>query len=66
MILILPSDIISTVETDFLHNLSLTDRKVTSLFKVLVNILSMDTKFSKMQLSKIIRSSEFLSRLFGH
>lgn len=66
MILILSSDIISTVETDFLHNLSLTDRKVTSLFKVLVNILSMDTKFSKMQLSKIIRSSEFLSRLLGH
>ena len=66
MILILSSDIISTVETDFLHNLSLTDRKVTSLFKVLVNILSMDTKFSKMQLSKIIQSSEFLSRLLGH
>ena len=50
-------------ETNFPHELFLTDRQVTNLRKSFANYLSSDIKSSKTQLSKIIQSGEFLGRL---
>ena len=41
-------------ETNFLHKLLLTNRKVANLRKVFANNSSTDIKFSKTQLSKMI------------
>ena len=52
-------------ETNFPHELLLTDRQVWSLRKSFVSHSSADINLSKTQLSKMIQSGEFLSRLFG-
>ena len=52
-------------ETNFPHELLLTDRQVSNIRKSFANNSSIDIKLSKMQLSKIIQSGGFLSRLLG-
>ena len=52
-------------ENDFPHQLLLTDRQVSSLRKSFASNSSTDIKLSKTQLSKIIKSGGFLSRLLG-
>ena len=56
---------ISDNETNFPHNLLLTNRQVSNLCKAFANHLSVDIKLSKTQLSKMIQSGEFLGRLLG-
>ena len=51
--------------TNFPYKLLLTNRQVTNLRKAFANYLSTDIKLSKAQLSKMIQSGEFLSRLLG-
>ena len=55
----------SNDETNFPHELLLTDRQVSSIRKAFSNNSSVDIKFSKTQLSKIIQSGGFLGKLFG-
>ena len=64
IVLRLSSNMIGNNETNFPHELLLTDRKVSNLRKSFVNNSSADIKLSKTQLSKMIQL-EFLSRLFG-
>ena len=52
-------------ETNFPHKLLLTNRQVANLRKAFANYLSTDIKLSKTQLSKMIQSGGFLSRLLG-
>ena len=52
-------------ETNFPHELLLTDRQVSNLRKSFANNSSTDIKLSKTQLSKMIQSGGFLGRLFG-
>ena len=52
-------------ETNFPHKLLLTDRQVSSLRKSFASHSSADIKLSKTQLSKMIQSGGFLSRLIG-
>ena len=52
-------------ETNFPHKLLLTTRQVLNLRKAFANHLSADIKLSKTQLSKMIQSGGFLSRLLG-
>ena len=52
-------------ETIFPHKLLLTNRQVANLRKAFANYLSVDIKLSKTQLSKMIQSGGFLSRLLG-
>ena len=52
-------------ETNFLHELLLTNRQVANLRKAFTNNSSTDIKLSKTQLSKMIQSGEFPGRLFG-
>ena len=52
-------------ETNFPHELLLTNRQVANLRKAFANYLSTDIKLSKTQLSKLIQSGEFLGRLLG-
>ena len=52
-------------EANFPHELLLTDRQVSSIHKALANNSSVDIKFSKTQLSKMIQSGEFLGELLG-
>ena len=52
-------------ETNFPHKLLLTNRQVSNLRKAFTNNLSADIKLSKAQLSKMIQSGGFLSRLLG-
>ena len=52
-------------ESDFLHKLLLTNRQVAYFRKGFANYLSTDVELSKNQLSKIIQSGGFLSRLLG-
>ena len=51
--------------TNFPHELLLTDRQVANIFKAFANNLSTDIKFSKDQLSKMIQSGGFLGKLLG-
>ena len=51
--------------TNFPHELLLTNRQVASLCKAFANHLSTDIKLSKTQLSKMIQSVGFLGRLLG-
>ena len=44
---------------NFLHELLLTKRQVSSIHKAFANNSSTDIKFSKTQLSKIIQSRDF-------
>ena len=50
---------------NFPHELLLTSRQVSSIRKAFANNSSVDTKFSKTQLSKMIQSGGFLGRLLG-
>ena len=52
-------------ETNFSHELLLTNRQVLSLRKFFANNSSAGIKLSKTQLSKMIQSGGFLSRLLG-
>ena len=50
---------------NFPHELLLTNRKVSSISKAFANNSSVDIKFSKAQLSKMIQSGGFLGKLLG-
>ena len=50
-------------KTNFPHELLLTNRQVSNLHKAFVNNSSADINLSKTQLSKMIQSGGFLSRL---
>ena len=52
-------------ETNFPHELLLTGRQVSSILKAFSNNSSVDIKFSKTQLSKMIQSGGFLGKLLG-
>ena len=52
-------------ETNFLHELLLTDRQLANLHKSFSNHSSANIKLSKTQLSKMIQSGGFLARLLG-
>ena len=56
---------IANNETNFPHELLLTDRQISSLRKSFANNSSINIKLSKTQLSKMIQSGGFLSRLLG-
>ena len=60
-----PSMIDSNDKTNFPHELLLTDRQVSSIRKAFANNSSVDIKFSKTQLSKMIQSGGFLGKLLG-
>ena len=51
--------------TNFPHELLLTDRQVANIRKAFANNLPTDIKFSKAQLSKMIQSVGFLGKLLG-
>ena len=55
----------SSDNTNFPHELLLTDRQVTNIRKAFANNLSTDIKFSNAQLSKMIQSDGFLGKLLG-
>ena len=55
----------SNDEADFLHELLLTDREVSTILKVFSNNSSDNIKFSKTQLSKVIQSGGLLAKVFG-
>ena len=55
----------SNDNTNFPHELLLTNRQVENIRKAFANHLSTDIKLSKTQLSKMIQSGEFLGRLLG-
>ena len=60
-----PNMIGDSNDSDFLHELLLTNRQVSSIRKAFANHSSADIKFSKTQLSKMIQSGGFLGRLLG-
>ena len=55
----------SNDQTTFPHELLLTDRQVSNIRKAFSNNSSVDIKFSKTQLSKMIQSGGFLGKLLG-
>ena len=55
----------SNDNTNFPHELLLTNREVENIRKAFSNYLSTDIKLSKTQLSKLIQSGGFLGRLLG-
>ena len=55
----------SNDQTNFPYELLLTDRQVFSIRKAFANNSSVDIKFSKTQLSKMIQSRGFLGKLLG-
>ena len=55
----------SNDKTNFSHELLLTGRQVSSIRKAFANNSSVDIKFSKTQLSKMIQSGGFLGKLLG-
>ena len=65
VVLRLSPNIIGDNETNFPHKLSLNGRQVASLRKSFASHASADIKLSKTQLSKMIQSGGFLSRLLG-
>ena len=65
VVLRLSSNMIGDNETNFPHKLLLTNRQVANLRKAFANYLSTDIKLSKTQISKMIQSGGFLSRLLG-
>ena len=56
---------ISNDNTNFPHELLLTNRQVANIRKAFTNYLSTDIKLSKTQLSKMIQSGGFLGKLLG-
>ena len=65
VVLRLSPNMIGNNETNFPHELSLTDRKISSLRKSFANNSSADIKLSKTQFSKMMQLGWFLSRLLG-
>ena len=65
VVLRLSSNMIGDNETNFPHQLLLTNRQVANIRKAFANNLWIDIKLSKTQLSKMIQSGEFLGRLLG-
>ena len=65
VVLSLSSNMIRNNKTYFPHELLWTDRQVLSLRKSFANHSSADIKLSKTQLSKMIQSGGFVSRLLG-
>ena len=55
----------SNDNTNFLHELFLTNRQVANIRKAFANHSSIDIKLSKTQLSKMIQSGGFLGNLLG-
>ena len=55
----------SNDNTNFPHNLLLTDRQVANIHKAFSNNLSRDVKFSKTQLLKMMQSGGFLGNLLS-
>ena len=55
----------SNDKTNFPHELLLTNRQVSSIRKAFANNSSVDIKFSKTQLLKIIQSAGCLGKLLG-
>ena len=55
----------SNNNTNFPHELLLTNRQVANIRKAFANHLSTDIKLSKTQLSKMIQSGGFLGKLLG-
>ena len=55
----------SNDNTNFPHELLLTNRQVANICKAFANHLPTDIKLSKTQLSKIIQSGGFLGKLLG-
>ena len=55
----------SNDKDNFPHELLLTDRQVSGIRKAFSNTSSVDIKFSKTQLSKMIQSGKFLGKLLG-
>ena len=55
----------SNDNTNFPHELLLTNRQVANIRKAFANHSSIDIKLSKTQLSKMMQSGGFLGRLFG-
>ena len=55
----------SNDNTNFPHELLLTNRQVASIRKAFANHLLIDIKLSKTQLSKMIQSGGFLGKLLG-
>ena len=65
VVLRLSSNMIGDNETNFPHQLLLTNRQVSNLRKAFASNSSTDIKFSKTQLSKMIQSGGFLGKLLG-
>ena len=61
----LSSNMIGDNETNFPHQLLLTNRQAANIRKALANNSLIDIKLSKTQLSKMIQSGGFLGRLLG-
>ena len=59
------SNMIGDNVVNFPHQLLLTNTQVSNLGKAFANNSSVDIKFSKTQLSKMIQSGGFLGRLLG-
>ena len=55
----------SNDNTNFLHELLLTNRQVANIRKAFANHSSINIKLSKTQLSKMIQSGGFLGKLLG-
>ena len=65
VVLRLSSNMIGDNETNFPHQLLLTNRQVSNLRKAFANNSSANIKLSKTQLSKVIQSGGFLGGLLG-
>ena len=65
VVLRLSSNMIGNNETNFSHEILLTDRQVSNIRKAFANNSSIHIKLPKTQLSKMIQSGGFLSRLLG-
>ena len=67
LVLRLSSNMVGNVNDEiiFPHKLILTNIPVASLHKYFVNHLSTDIKLSKLRLSKMMQSGEFLGKIFG-
>ena len=65
VVLRLSSNMIGNNETNFPHQLLLTNRQVANIRKTFKDNSSIDIKLSKTQLSKMIQSGGFLGRLLG-
>ena len=65
VVLRLSSNMIGDNENNFPHKLLLTNTQVSNLCKAFANNSSANIKLSKTQLSKMIQSGGFLSKLLG-